>query len=166
MTSHVEATSELRNSATDAEATNCHRRESTTLRLNIHNGKRNQHVIHHHSVNDTAEKLTFIDKAAYFPLYWRVGVNLYIYLDRVVPYSYIAMNYSKQNHLGNGSVLIWHQTRHTIPDFRQMHLDIGMSKMACLRSTSSLTSSTERNRFAFRTVFCHVLQQEETPNFR
>ena len=108
---------------------NSHRPEATTFRLNIHNDRRNQYVIHHHDVNDKPENLTSIDKAAYFPLYWRIDVNLYIYLDRVVPYSYIAMDYSRRHHLGNGSVLIAPDTSDTIPDFRQMHLDIGMSKI-------------------------------------
>ena len=119
----------VRNTTTAIPVASSHRPEPTVIRFNIHNKKRNHWLIHHHSVNDVPENLTFIDKAAYFPRYWRIDVNTYIYLDRMVPFSYLTLAYNRQYHLGNGSVLIAIDTSDTIPEFRQMHLDIGMSKI-------------------------------------
>lgn len=77
--------------------------------INAHNGfdinDINEWIVHRNYTANMPENWTFIDFPAYFPLYWRCKINLYIYFDRTLTYSYKVKKWS-ETHLNSSDLVL------------------------------------------------------------
>ena len=91
--------------------------------------QKSRYRVRHFLETDLPSEWEMTNQTAFFPLFWREAVNLYIYFDKILVFTSNAHAYSRAHGLGNETVLIAPDTTLTPPDFRQMHVDLGMSSL-------------------------------------